>query len=106
MGAGLLTQDSIITCPHGGMVVAQPQFTRVSLNGSTAVYDTDTFMVAGCPFSPGAPHPCVRVTWQLPSQRCGGSGAAMLTADSVGFCYAADGALQGNAQIHATQTKV
>src|SRR5215472_13365453 len=106
MSAALLTQDAIMTCPHGGTVVAIALLTRVSLNGSTAVYDTDTFMVTGCPFAPGAPHPCVQVKWQLPSQRCGGSGASMLTADSVGLCYAADGALQGNVLIHATQTQV
>jgi hypothetical protein len=106
MSAGLLTQDTIMTCPHGGTVVAESLFPRVSLNGSTAVYTTDTFLITGCPFAPGAPHPCVQVRWQLPSQRCAGNGAAMLTADSVGLCYAADGALQGTVQIHATQTQV
>jgi len=58
-------------------------------------------VVAGCPFVPVVPHPCVQVRWQLGSQASSGGAAATLTSDSVGFCFAADGALQGSVLIQA-----
>jgi hypothetical protein len=106
MSGGLLTQDASMTCPHGGTLTAIPQSPRVSLNGATAVYATDTFVIAGCPFVPASPQPCVQVVWQLPSQVGSGGGAPTLTTDSVGFCFAADGAMQGTVLIQAAQTQV
>ncbi|GHJ47490.1 hypothetical protein Cs7R123_48320 [Catellatospora sp. TT07R-123] len=106
MSGSLLTTTATMTCPHGGTVTALPTQSRVTLGGGQAVYATDTFVVAGCPFAPVSPHPCVRVQWQLTSQKGSGGEVAALTADSVGFCFAADGALQGSVLIQAAQTNV
>ncbi len=106
MPGGLLTVQTLMTCPHGGTVVATLNSPRVIMAGAPAVYATDTFVVAGCKFAPVAPQPCTSVRWQVASQTGSGGGAATLTVDSVGFCYGATGALQGAVLIQAAQSTV
>src|SRR5262249_2934627 len=101
----LLTASATVMCPHGGTVLAVPSDSQVTMGGDPIVLSTDTFTVAGCTFAPGAPHPCVLVEWQLPAMRTTANSTAPLTTDSIGMCKAADGAVQGVAQIVATQTK-
>jgi hypothetical protein len=103
---GLLTTDSVLTCPHGGQVTAIPSLGRVRLGNAPVVLATDTFLVSGCTFTPVAPHPCVLVMWQAPAARSSSASAAALTLDSLGFCLAADGAVQGSVLIHAADTAV
>jgi hypothetical protein len=103
VSGALLTTASTLMCPHGGMVSAIPSSGRVTVAGAAAVLATDTFTIAGCAFAPVIPHPCVLVQWQLPAQRSTSGGLATLTEDSVGFCVAADGAIQGPVLIQATQ---
>jgi hypothetical protein len=92
-------------CPHGGMVTAVPSSGRVTAGGAPLVLATDTFLVAGCAFAPVVPHPCVLVQWQLPAQRSRCGGVPTLTEASVGFCMAADGAMQGQVMVQATQER-
>jgi len=101
----LLTASSTLMCPHGGMVTAVPSSADVTLGGDPIVLATDTFTIAGCPFSPGSPHPCVLVQWQLTAQRSTSGQVPTLTTESVGLCMAADGAVQGPVLIQATQTR-
>jgi hypothetical protein len=102
---GLLTTASTLMCPHGGMVIGIPSSARVTVAGAPMVLATDTFIVAGCAFAPVVPHPCVLVEWQLTAQRTTSGGVATLTDASVGFCKAADGAVQGPVLIQATQQR-
>ncbi|MET8668162.1 hypothetical protein ABZV87_27980 [Streptomyces tendae] len=104
--SGLLTAASTLTCPHGGSVTAIPSQGRMRLNGAPVVLATDTFVIAGCPFVPVSPQPCVLVQWQLPAARGSSTAAPTLTQDSVGFCVAANGAVQGSVLIHAADTSV
>jgi hypothetical protein len=101
----LLTASATVLCPHGGTVMAIPSNSRVRMGGDPIVLSSDTFVVAGCAFAPGAPHPCVLVEWQLPAGRSTADSTAPLTTDSIGMCKAADGAVQGVAQIVATETR-
>lgn len=101
----LLSASATLMCPHGGTVTAIPSSASVSLGGDPIVLATDTFTIAGCPFAPGAPHPCVLVQWQLPAARSTSGRVATLTTESVGLCQAADGAVQGPVLIQATQTR-
>jgi hypothetical protein len=103
---GLLNVSSILTCPHGGLVSAVPSSASVTVGGAPIVLATDTFTIAGCPFAPGAPHPCVLVQWQLPAARSKSGSIATLTAESVGLCMAADGAVQGTVLVQSTQSQV
>lgn len=106
MGAGLLTLGSTMTCPHGGRVMPVPAGPRPTANGAPLLLATDTYTVAGCPFIPVAPQPCVLVQWVQPSATGSGAGMPTLTEDSVGFCFAADGAMQGPVLIVAAQPAV
>jgi hypothetical protein len=103
--AGLLNTDSTLSCPHGGKVTGVPSSVRVSADGSPILLATDTFMIAGCAFAPVAPHPCVLVQWQLPAQRSTSGKVQTLTEASIGFCMAADGAIQGPVIVQATQQR-
>jgi hypothetical protein len=103
--AGLLNTASTLSCPHGGKVTGVPSSGRVSADGAPLLLATDTFMVAGCPFVPVTPHPCVLVQWQLPAQRSTSGKIQTLTEASVGFCMAADGAIQGPVIVQATQQR-
>ena len=98
-----------LKCPHGGTVTAVAAHTRVKAAGDFAVArSTDTFVIAGCPFTLGpSPHPCVRVSGLAqPSRRSRLAGDASLTEDSVGFCLAADGAHAGaRSLVSSTQQK-
>jgi hypothetical protein len=83
------------------MVIASPGSQKASA-GAPMVVATDTFVVAGCGFAPGAPHPCATVQWIVTDQQSQIGGAATLTTDSVGLCKAADGAVQGVVIIQAS----
>jgi hypothetical protein len=94
-------------CPHLGTVRAQTGNDRVRFAGAAALRETDSFPIIGCIFSTsGSPHPCVRVEWQSTARRSTVLDDATLTEDSVGFCYAADGAMQGAVQIGGVQSRV
>ncbi|HEX2039851.1 MAG TPA: hypothetical protein VHF47_08995 [Acidimicrobiales bacterium] len=105
--AGFLTSGSVLMCPHGGTVTAITSNTGVQARTGAVLRSSDTFTVAGCPFSAGpAYHPCVTVTWVKPSAHIRVEGDFALTADSVGLCQAADQAVQGTctvvtADVHA-----
>jgi hypothetical protein len=105
----LLTQASQMMCPHGGTVTATPSSTKVSTkSGGTVVRGTDTFTIAGCPFTlPSAtPHPCMSVQWQVTATKVKDGGDFALNEASVGLCLAADQAPQGTVVIASTQTDV
>jgi hypothetical protein len=98
--SALLTTASVMHCPHLGTVQPQTKNNRVRFAGTAALRETDSFPIVGCIFSTSSgSHPCVRVEWQSTALRSTVLGDATLTEDSVGFCYAADKALQGTVQI-------
>jgi hypothetical protein len=99
----LLTQSSTMMCPHGGTVTAIPGSTRAQAGGASVLRASDTFIIAGCSFVPGTPHPCVSVKWAQSAQRLKHGGDFVLNQASVGFCLAGDQAPQGMVIIAATQ---
>ncbi|SRR5260370_20028748 len=103
----LLNTASVMMCPHGGTVQAISSNTRASAGGPFVLRATDTFIIAGCPFStPAGPHPCVQVQWVQTAQRIKAVGDVTLTEASVGLCVAPDQAVQGTVLITATQSQV
>ena len=104
--AHFLTVASSLQCPHGGTVTSSTRNTRVKAAGSFVVRSTDTFTIAGCNYKIGpAPHPCVRVRWDVHAEHHETLGDPSLTEDSVGYCLAADEAMQGTVVVSSTQTK-
>jgi hypothetical protein len=104
--AHLLTVTSTLQCPHGGSVTASTRNTRVKAAKNFVVRSTDTFTIAGCSYTLGTvPHPCVRVQWDVHAEHHKTQRAPSLTEDSVGYCLAADGAMQGSVVVSSTQRK-
>ena len=103
----LLTVSSTLACPHQGTVSIAPADPRVQADGEFVVTAADVFTIVGCTFNIGSsPHPCVLVQWQQTAARNALSGAPALNDASIGFCVAADNAVQGTVQISATQARV
>jgi hypothetical protein len=106
MAAHLLTVASTLVCPHGGTVTVSTRNTRVKAAGSFVARSTDTFTISGCPLTIGnVPHPCVRVRWDVHAERHSSHGDPSLTEASVGYCLAADGAMQGSVVVSSTQIR-
>jgi hypothetical protein len=104
---GLLTVNSIMTCPHGGTVQAIPADTSVTAGGAPLVTAADTFMIAGCAFVIGlVPSPCLTVQWVQPATSSTKSQNPTLTESSTGLCVAATMAVQGPVMILGTQPDV
>jgi hypothetical protein len=104
--AHFLTVTSTLACPHHGAVTVSTRNTRVKASGDFVARSTDTFHIAGCTYTIGsAPHPCVRVQWDVHAEHHLSQGAPSLTEDSVGYCLAADGAMQGAVVISSTQIR-
>ena len=102
----LLTTASVLMCPHGGTVQIASQ-NSVTKAAAPVALATDTFTIAGCPFILGVmPHPCVRVDWQVTTQKVTIDSKAALNEASGGLCMAADNAPQGTVLITSTQMKV
>jgi len=104
--AALLTTSSVLMCPHGGTVSAASSNTKAKA-GDFIVRPSDTFTIAGCPFTlpSGTPHPCMTVQWVKSTLRCKAAGDFALAQDSIGMCLAADQAPQGTVLIQSTQPR-
>ena len=104
--ANLLTVSSVLMCPHGGTVTPTSSNTHAKA-GDFIVRMSDTFTIAGCPFTlpGGVYHPCVTVQWVKSTLRCQAAGDFMLAQDSVGLCLAADQTPQGTVLIQSTQMR-
>lgn len=106
--AALLTSSSILMCPHGGTVSAVTSNFQVKAGGDFVLRQSDTFLVAGCPFviPPGVPQPCLQVLWVEAALQTQAVGDFVLTEESVGLCVADDLAVQGTVLIIFTQPQV
>jgi hypothetical protein len=106
MPAPIVAVGAVIQCPHGGMGQLIPSSPRVLAGGTPVGTLADQYLIAGCAFSPGAPHPCVRIQWVVPAARVMAGGVPVILQSSVGLCQAADQAPQGPAVVSFTQPRV
>jgi hypothetical protein len=95
MPGSLLHVGATVLCSHGGPAQFVSSNARVLVGGTPVATMADQTLVSGCAFSPGAPHPCVRVQWIVPAARVVVNGAPALLQTSTGLCLAADQAPQG-----------
>ena len=94
-------------CGHAGQISAVSASPRVRLSGQVAVTIGDTFPIAGCTLNvSGAPHPCVRVQWLVPSSRVRIGGQPAILQTSTGMTLAADMAPQGAPVVLGGQARV
>jgi hypothetical protein len=90
MAGYILTNTSIITCMHGGIVNHIPTVqTDYRVNGSLPMLMSDVYTIAGCSFGNG---PCISVEWVLGSMNLIIKGIPALTHTSIGLCRSSGGA--------------
>lgn len=108
--AQFLTTASVLQCPHGGVVSAITTNIAAQAGGAYIVRSSDTFMIAGCPFTlpvtPPVPHPCMTVQWVTSALMNTVMSDSVLTEESVGMCLADDQTPQGPVMISFTQPQV
>jgi hypothetical protein len=107
MAGASLNQSATLMCPHGGTVSIVTANAQVKGGGGYLVTQSDTFVVAGCPFVVGVvASPCVKVQWVSPDTAVTVGGAPTLSQGSVGLCLNAAQAPQGPVVVAATQAQV
>lgn len=103
----ILQQGCTIMCPHGGRATVVPTNTRVKVGGGYALLPTDTYVIAGCPFTVGPKYqPCVSIQWTAPATRVKVNGTPVLMESSVGLCKSAEQIVQGTAMVQGVQRQV
>ena len=108
MAGFTLTTAAVMICPHGGTVTGIPSNPRITIEGAPVLVWTDTFVIAGCPFTlPGpTPSPCVTVRWIVPDTRSQVNSSFTLSQGSTGLCLSAAQVPQGTVIVLSTQTQL
>ena len=96
-----------INCPHGGQVSVITLNNRVFVDKKPVATQSDSFLIAGCPFpGPAAPHPCIVVKWLVPATRVLVNGQPVILKNSIGVCQSMDQTPQGPPNVITTQIRV
>jgi hypothetical protein len=103
MFGNLVPGDAVVTCPHGGrMVAAAPPGHAVRLDG-VPLATTDAGTVTGCPHDP----PCTTIRWTPDGDGVRVDGVPVLLDTTAGQCFNALSVPQGPPRIPpATQQGV
>lgn len=110
MPGNVLTTSSTVMCMHGGSAVLTTANSKVMVDNTPALLESDIHSVAGCPFqipigTGTKPSPCIRIEWSAGSVQMQVNGVGVLVRSSIGKCYSPEGAMQGVATIANTQMK-
>ena len=101
----ILTTGSTVMCPHGGQATLFTSNTEALIDGVPALLITDIHPIAGCPFAPVTPLPCLTIQWITGATQANVHGVPMLLQNSVGLCINPVGAPQGTAIVVQTQQR-
>lgn len=82
----LLHLGATVICAHGGQAQPVTPNPRVQVGGQPVVTLTAPYVVAGCPFVPPAPGPCVTAQWIVGATRVTVGGVPALLQDSRAVC--------------------
>ena len=93
----ILTKNSVIMCPHSGMVTHVPRiYTSYLVNGEPPLLLNDQYIVVGCAnHMGGSASPCHWVEWITASLFLIVRGQPVLLHNSTGLCKAVNGMPQG-----------
>ena len=75
-----------VLCAHGGQATPTMPFPRVTVSGQPVTALAAPYVVAGCPFVPPAPGPCVTAQWVLGATRVLAGGQPVLIQSGVAVC--------------------
>lgn len=91
---------------HGGTVILTTSNTKLMVDNSPALLESDVHTIVGCSFFMGTKYsPCVRLEWSGGAAKATSSETKVLVRSSIGKCYSGEGATQGVAIVAMTQMK-
>ncbi len=82
----LLHVGATVMCSHGGQATPTVPNARVLVSGQPTVTITGPYVVAGCPFVPPAPGPCVTAQWILGTTRVLSDGQPLVIQSGISVC--------------------
>lgn len=82
----LLHLGATVLCAHAGQAQPTAPNPRVLVGGQPVVTLAAPYVVAGCPFVPPAPGPCVSAQWIVGATRVLVGGVPALLRDSQAVC--------------------
>ena len=82
----VLQVGATVTCSHGGQAIPTVPNPKVLLSGALSVTLSGPWTVAGCPFVPPSPGPCVTAQWTVGATRVSSNGQPLLLLTGVATC--------------------
>jgi hypothetical protein len=73
-------------CSHGGQAQPTVPNPRVLLSGAPSMTLAAPWVIAGCPFVPPAPGPCVTAMWSVGATRVTSNGQPLLVLSGMATC--------------------
>jgi hypothetical protein len=86
MPGPLLHVGASVLCAHGGQAQPTVPNPRVLVSGQPTVTMAAPYVVAGCPFVPAAPSPCITAQWIVAATRVTSNGQPLVLMDSQAIC--------------------
>ena len=86
MPGPFLHVGATVLCAHGGQAQPTVPNPRVLVSGQPTVTMAAPYVVAGCPFVPVAPSPCVTAQWIGAATRVTSNGQPLVLMDSQAIC--------------------
>jgi hypothetical protein len=77
---------AVVMCAHGGQATPTAPVPRVLVSGQPVATITAPYVVAGCPFVPPAPGPCVTGQWVVGAVRVLAMGQPVALQTGVAVC--------------------
>jgi hypothetical protein len=82
----VLHVGAVVMCSHGGQAQPTVPNPRVLVNAQPSVTIAGPWVIAGCPFVPPAPGPCVTAQFVTSAVRVTSNGQPLLLLDSQAVC--------------------
>jgi hypothetical protein len=77
---------AVVMCAHGGQATPTAPVPRVLVSGQPVTTIVAPYVVAGCPFVPPAPGPCVTGQWLVGAVRVLAMGQPVAIQTGVAVC--------------------
>lgn len=82
----LVHAGATVLCMHGGQAQPTAPSARVLVSGMPIVTMAAPWVVAGCPFAPAGPSPCVTAQWTVAATRVLAGGQPVMIVGSQSVC--------------------
>jgi len=82
----LVHSGATVLCAHGGQAIPTTPNQRVLVSGQPIATTATAYVVAGCPFGPPNPGPCVSAQWLAGATRVLAGGVPVVMQESPSFC--------------------